>query len=363
MRFQPDCPPPSVALHQHNIVLIMSKGRILKYIPLPFFSRYGRRRSAATRGALWHLPAFLFLACSPLPLPEESVPAARKTQIYINASGKTNYQGLDLLFFQDAPLYRIDAYQHLERVSGNRVTGTSSTAARKVVILSNYPSDAYAWTGIRSLESLEDLPFRLTDEDPEAPMLYGESEAGTMGQVLLRPMLAKITLRSIACDFTGRAYAGERLQDVRAYLTYASQECRPFAPEDAPSSWLNAGRLDEAETSALAHPEAVLRPLTASLGGRIYPAAGFYCYPNPSDGSEFGSPVTRLVIEGKLRGTTYYYPIDLPGLKADVQYRLDVTLTRAGTTDPDTPAVAGSIRLESQVLDWDARDWEDIHYR
>ena len=341
----------------------MSKGRILKYTSLPVFSRFGRRRSAAKPGAIWHLPAFLLLACTPQVLPEESAPAARKTQIYINAVGKTNIQGLDLLFFQDAPLFRLDAYQHLDGISGSRVTGTSSTAAQKVIILSNYPTDTYAWSSIRSLESLEDLPFRLANEDPDAPMQWGESTAGTMGQVTLRPMLAKITLRSIACDFSGRAYAGERLQDVRAYLTYVSQECRPFAPKDPPSSWLNAGRLDEAATASLGHPETILRTLSASLGGRIYPAAGFYCYPNPSDGTSFGSPVTRLVIEGKLRGTTYYYPIDLPGLEADVQYRLDVTLTRAGTTDPDTPAVAGSIRLESQVLDWDGRDWEDIHYR
>ena len=55
--------------------------------------------------------------------------------------------------------------------------------------------------------------------------------------------------------------------------------------------------------------------------------------------------------------------IDLPGLEADVQYAMDVTITRAGTTDPDTPAVSGSIRLEGQVLDWDGREWEDIHYR
>ena len=341
----------------------MSKGRILKYTSLPVFSRFGRRRSAAKPGALWHLPAFLLLACTPQVLPEESAPAARKTQIYINAVGKTNIRGLDLLFFQDAPLFRLDAYQHLDGISGSRVTGTSSTAAQKLIILSNYPTDTYAWSSIRSLESLADLPFRLADENPAAPMLYGESAAGTMSQVTLRPMLAKVTLRSIACDFSERAYAGERLQDVRAYLTYASETCRPFAPEDPPSSWLNAGRLDEAGTAALAHPETVLQTLTASLGGRIYPSAGFYCYPNPSDGTSFGSPVTRLVIEGKLRGTTYYYPIDLPGLEADVQYRLDVTLTRAGTTDPDTPAVAGSIRLESQVLDWDGRDWEDIHYR
>ena len=345
------------------MVLKMSKGRILKYIPLPVFTRFGGRQSAAKPGALWHLPAFLLLACTPLTRPEESAPAARKPQIYINAVGNTNIQGLDLLFFQDAPLFRLDAYQHLNGVSGGRVTGTSSTAARKVVILSNYPVDAYAWSGVRSLGSLADLPFRLEDENPAAPMLYGESEAGSMGRVVLRPMLAKITLRSIACEFSERPYAGERLQDVRAYLTYASQECRPFAPEDPPSSWMNAGRLDEAGTAALSHPETVLQPLSASLGGRIYPSAGFYCYPNPSDGAAFGSPVTRLVIEGKLRGTTYYYPIDLPGLEADVQYRMDVTLTRAGTTDPDTPAAPGSIRLESQVLDWDGRAWEDIHYR
>ena len=341
----------------------MPKGRILQYTLTTVFSRIGRRLSSAYRGALCHLPAFLFLACSPQALPEEAAPATRKAQIYVYPSGKTTLQGFDLLFFQDAPLFRLDAYQHLEGSNGNRVTGTSSTAARQVVILSNYPSNNYAWSGIRSLESLADLPFRLEDENPAAPLLYGISEAGVMDKVTLKPMLAKITLRSIACEFSGRPYAGERLQDVRAYLTYARRECRPFAQEDPPSSWLNAGRLDETETAALSHPETVLRSLSQSLGGRIYPSAEFYCYPNPSDGTQFGRPVTRLVIEGKLRGVTYYYPIDLPGLEADVQYAMDVTLTRAGTTDPDTPAVSGSVRLESQVLDWDGRDWDDIHYR
>jgi hypothetical protein len=339
------------------------KGRILNYTLTTVFSRFGRRRSAALRGALCHLPAFLLFACTSLNAPEEPAPGVRKAQIYIYPTGKTSIQGLDLLFFQDGPLYRLDAYQHLDGLSGNRVTGTSSTAARQVVILSGYPSGTYPWSGIRSLESLAELPFRLADEDPEAPMLYGVSEAGSIDKVILRPMLAKVLLRSVGCDFSERIYAGERLQDVRAYLTYVRQECRPFAPEDPPADWLNAGRLDEAGAAALSHPEIVLRDLASSLGGRIRPDAGFYAYPNPSDGSQFGNPVTRLVIEGKLRGTTYYYPIDLPGLEADVQYRLDVTLTRAGTTDPDTPAVAGSIRLESQVLDWDGRDWEDIHYR
>ena len=339
----------------------MTKGRTSRNTLTTVYSRFGRRLSAAKRGALWHLPAFLLAACSPLQGPEDTAPEIRKAQIYILPSGKTTIEGLDLLFFQGEPLCRLDAWQHFDAVSGNRVTGTSSSAARTVVILSNYPDGS--WSDIRTYESLSGLRFRLEEESPSAPLLFGTATAGTGGTVVLRPMLARITLRSLACEFSGRPYAGERLQDVRAYLTYASRECRPFDPQDVPSSWLNGGHLDEAETASLSHPELVLSEITPSLGGRIYPLADFYCYPNPSDGSEFGRPATRLVLEGRLRGITYYYPIDLPGLEANRQYRLDVTLTRAGTTDPDTPAVSGSIRLESQVMDWDGREWDAIHYR
>ena len=88
-----------------------------------------------------------------------------------------------------------------------------------------------------------------------------------------------------------------------------------------------------------------------------------YCYPNPADGTVFGQPVTRLVVEGKLRGVTYYYPIDLPGLEADTQYNLDITLTRTGTADPDIPAASGTILLQDEVLEWDERDLEDVFYR
>ena len=172
-----------------------------------------------------------------------------------------------------------------------------------------------------------------------------------------------ITIRSIACDFSERSYAGAKLREVRAYLTYAADECHPFDPEDLPTSWINAGRLDENAVAALPHPEMVLSPLADALGGRIRPELNFYCYPNPADGTQFGRPVTRLVIEGELEGTTCYYPIGLPGLEGNVQYNLDITLTRAGTKDPDIPAETGTILLECRVMDWDERDWNDVHFR
>lgn len=326
------------------------------------FSRIGGRLSVAYRGAIWHLPAFILASCTLIDAPESTVPGMRKAQIYILPAGNATVRSLDLLFFQDEPLFLLDAWQHFDALQGNRVTAAASSAARSFVALSGYPAGSSAWSGIRSRESLADIRFRLEDEDPEAPLLCGEGEAGGTRTLTLRPMLARITLNSIGCDFSTRPYAGERLTDVRAYLTWASRECRPFVAEDTPVSWINAGRLDEVETAILSHPETVLGDLAPSLGGRIYPRRSFHCYPNPSDGSEFGRPVTRLVIEGKLRGVTYYYPIDLPGLEANVQYRMDVTLTRAGTTDPDTPAAAGSVSLESRILDWDGRQADPVHY-
>lgn len=296
-------------------------------------------------------------------MPEKPISTPQQTQIYILPSGKTTVQGLDLLFFGGDTLRKLDTWQHFDDLSGNHVTGVSSSRAETFAAIGNYPCGAESWSGLRTYASLSEIRFRLEDEQPSAPLLWGTGTAGSPGTLLLRPMLSRIMLRSIACDFSERPYAGERLQDVRAYLTWASRECRPFDPDDRPVSWLNAGRLDEVETASLSCPETVLQTVSASLGSRIRPEADFYCYPNPVDGETFGSPVTRLVIEGKLKGTTYYYPIDLPHLEADTQYRLDITLTRAGTTDPDTPAVSGSILLEGLVLDWDGRELEDIHYQ
>ena len=342
------------------------KGRTYHFTPHRLFSRVGRRRSAAHRSAFLHLPAFL-LACSPLPdAAPDITPATRKAQIYILPSGNTTVRGIDLLFFGEEPLERLDAWQHLPSPTGSRVEGVSSVEARKLAVIGNHPETGGTWSDIRSYTSLKDRTIRLAEEDPAAPILVGIADLPEGNRrscrVTLRPMLARITLRSLACDFTGRSYAGERLQDVRAYLTYAVDVCHPFDPEAVPASWVNAGKLDGSGTEALSHPEAVFRDIAPSVGGRIYPSLDFFCYPNPADGTQFGQPVTRLVIEGKLRGTTYYYPIDLPGLEADVQYRLDVTLTRAGTTDPDIPAAAGTIQLEGNVLDWDGRTWNDVHF-
>ena len=58
------------------------------------------------------------------------------------------------------------------------------------------------------------------------------------------------------------------------------------------------------------------------------------------------------MIEGKLNGITYYYPIVLEELERNCCYSLDVTIKRPGSTDPDSEVEKGTILATLTVQDW-----------
>ena len=78
----------------------------------------------------------------------------------------------------------------------------------------------------------------------------------------------------------------------------------------------------------------------------------FYAFPTGTTddhfgGSSFSARRTRLIVECEYNGSTCYYPITLPGLNPDssrgvlernkVYTITNLTLTRPGSPDPDTP--------------------------
>ena len=68
------------------------------------------------------------------------------------------------------------------------------------------------------------------------------------------------------------------------------------------------------------------------------------------------SAITRIVLDGHVGEHHCYYPIELPRLRAGETMRLDVTLKRMGTPDPDIPAGGDMITLETHIVPWDIRE-------
>ena len=345
----------------------MKTGRTTSIIKTHTFSSHiGRRLSAATRGAFLHLPAF-FSACTPTP--ETSVLSdlrPNRLQIYIQQTEKTMVESLDLFFFEDDALGRLDAYQHFGAEWKTRTEGISCNGPRKVAAIANRTADPYLWSDIRTFGNLAGRTFSLAEEDPARPFLYGSTsvEAGSVRSCTLplEPKLARIVLRSLCCDFSDRPYREAALEDIRFYLTHAAASCQ-LEDTRPPADWINSGHLDSVAVSQMRHPEMVWYPWGKSLSGkRVSPDIAFYTYPNPAREEAFGQPVTRLVIEGRILGTTYYYPVNLPELEANRQYELDITITRTGSSDPDIPVASGTVRLGLQVLSWQEREPETLHY-
>ena len=190
-------------------------------------------------------------------------------------------------------------------------------------------------------------------------------------------LVSEIRINSIRTDFQGREYYGEPLTDVKIYLTNVNASCCIMKHEDfRPESIVNPGFLDTEAMGRFHDSRIVCADAVPDIGrSPVNPGIRLYCYPNDSLEETPGSPFTRLVIEGKIAGYTYWYPItinrgdfgaitggDGNGIGRNMCYSYDITILRTGTQDPDTPVDKDDIRIECSIEPWQEKGNETIAF-
>lgn len=275
---------------------------------------------------------------------------------------------IDIFYFNDDTLQRLDSYQRIEGSSRDgedglyKVTGSSRTGNKILVALANSSSDKFTWDRINSYRMLKLQMADLRNEVEGSPVMSAETKVIAGKEIectmTLEPLLARVTLSTICCDFHQRPYAGEKLKDVKAYLTNVSSRC-PYLPDSTvtPDSYINSGRYIESDLEDFSSPGMFCAAIADSIGTELEsPEKNFYCYPNSGE-TGLGSPATMLVIEGKLQGTTYYYPIEIgrtdgDGIFRNMEYRYDVTITRRGSLNPWTKVESGTVLIKTAMRPW-----------
>lgn len=319
-----------------------------------FFKRFSARcASAAIIPALLQVPAFF--SCTPL-LPAAAPQPGDIRIAWTRASAPP--EAVDLFFFDTLGVQPLDSYQQLTGLSGSDYA-LSGVGAKRLVALSARPGTGREWLDIATYGNLCKHRFSLDREDPERPLLVGETllEDGASRETTLplRTMLSSVRIRTVSCDFSGKAYEGEAFVNSRLFLTYAATETLPLeAPEGRAVSWMNLGDADSTAVLQLPFPEMLLQEGCGSIGReRKTVDRSFYCYPPAGKAEDM--PGTRLVLEGSVGGKPCYYPLELPSLAAGQCLLLDITLKRMGTPSPDIPARTTEAMLESRTLPWEER--------
>ena len=112
---------------------------------------------------------------------------------------------------------------------------------------------------IRKYDDLLTLYTDLKNENPEYPVMCCEKKinVGNNGRIELelKALMAEIRINSLCCDFHARPYTGEKLENVRVYLTnVCSRVPLTGTPPKTPESILNYGRLNVSPDFVIASP-------------------------------------------------------------------------------------------------------------
>lgn len=275
---------------------------------------------------------------------------------------------IDIFAFDDDSLMHLDSYQHLENPGNGRISLRSQNGCKTVFACANSPRGIYDWADINTPASLDKVTVDLRKERRESPFMTGQTEieAGKEGHILFRKMVSEIYVRSIRCDFSGKSYSKERIRDVKVYLTNVNAECSMTADgEILPTCIINNGEADPEDISAFTEPDIIYMSLEEDIGSRPYDTGiRLLCYPNAGKVHTPGTPFTRLVIEGRIEGETYWWPIEInrdgktneTGIYRNRQYIFDLTIKRKGSSGPDKVIEKEDVEISMQIRQWDQKE-------
>ncbi len=275
---------------------------------------------------------------------------------------------LDVFVFRDDIFRKLDCYQRFEDMEEWEGVVVSGSGKRTITAIANSPYGRDDWLKLTSRSYMEGITVSLAEEERENPFMAGEVSVDAEGggfsvrdRLNLIPFASEIRLNSICCDFKGKAYEGEKISDVRVYLTNVNAECGILEEAGtAPRRIINAGRLREEDMDEFIRPELIMQEISGAIGkSKIYPGIHLWCYQSNHPQETPGTPFTRLVIEGKVSGQTYYWPINInrdtddePGIWRNRQYVYDIRITRKGSTDPDLPIKTEDITINQEIAEW-----------
>lgn len=269
-------------------------------------------------------------------------------KLAVRQTEETKIRSLDAFVFNDDALQRIDCYQRLDEIAGNELLIASCGGGKIVLLCANAPWENKGWHDVSSLQKASTMKVNLEDEDKEYPTMSAviRMDAGSQADISLERLTSTIELRSIRCDFTGRTYEGESITEAKAYLTNVNGTCRIAPADDEPiERIINHGSLIP-EDMTIFKNFGILKDSLGTIDISLYfPGTRLLCYPNTSSEESIGTPFTRLVIEGKIQGETWYWPINInrdsgsthEGIERNRRYVYDITIRSKGTKDPDSP--------------------------
>lgn len=284
------------------------------------------------------------------PLPEESekcvlnVNAVSSLQVKSTGTDSDVAKNEKTISTLQVFVFRGDMLDAYGTASGSSLSLTCTAGSREVYALVNAPD-------LKSISSKNALLSTMVDLNANAVnalvMVGNRTVALPTTEAVaisVTRMVSRIVLPKITRDFESSSLQGLDFTIENIYICDAAGN-GSVAGTAANTKWYNVSTTKTELTSLL-----VDKVASASVVNKASYTTTHYFYTMPNDNKV---KKTKLVIEAKLAGTTYYYPVELPALAANKSYEFTgITIKRPGSDAPDTPVSSSSIAFSVSVVDW-----------
>lgn len=239
-----------------------------------------------------------------------------------------------------------------------------TSGSRNVYAIVNAAKD-YTAT-VKDEASLKALNTDLKDNSANALFMSGSTSA-TLAEgackvsVSVRRAAASIILNKISVDMDAAVYKGAGLFKVsRIYLVNVCGRTN-FALSAKPSAvaldyWYAQLKEEADATKKKLISDDLSTPVTIENGASSSKKYTYYAYPNDcahSTSKTFSQRATLLVVEAKLDGETYYYPLKFDSLESNKRYIIsNLTIHRPGSKSPYVPVLFSTASANISVAAW-----------
>ena len=250
---------------------------------------------------------------------------------------------------------------------GNLTNLEVQTTTGKKIIYAVANSHRVNWKGINTRQKFEEQMASLKDEDVKNFMMTGGTEAqlqlASTVSFSIRRLVSRIKLNSVKTSFAGGPYEGLPLEEPKVYLINVQASKFIYNGAGQNYSILNNRKYVESDSQGSVMAGMISEVIPAPIYDDGYSVPHyFYCYENNLENEIGGNRFTRLVIEGKLNGITYYYPIPIKNLERNSCYSIDITIKRPGSLDPNKDVEKGTLLATMTVLDWNVKDDSNVEF-
>lgn len=244
----------------------------------------------------------------------------------------------------------LDAYAKVENQDSLSLECLSGQ--KSIYAIVNGPDLDY----IKYKDDLLTLPSYLSDNYTDSFVMWGTKtmtlSKSTSVSIPISRIVSKVTLSKITRDMSSTpAFRDSDLVIENIYMINVPGNF--YLSGDVPSIWCNPSFNNYSCKDFLVDKVATALPDGESLDQKHT----FYVYPNltekDTDSSSWSPRHTRLVVEVKLDGEVYYYPVTLPEIESNKVYNIsELVLTRPGVDTPDLIISKSEVDAALSISEW-----------